>query len=66
MKFKLPEDNTAGIGVDGEWFPAEGGVVDLPSRIVTDYAECIASHGLTVATETETDKRGSGRPRKDA
>lgn len=46
MKFRLPEENSAGIGIAGQWFPADFGVVDIPGEIVVDNAEDIAAHGL--------------------
>lgn len=67
MKFRLPEDNSSGIGIAGQWFPAEFGVVDLPNEIVVDNGECIAAHGLTPEPVVAEDaKRGPGRPKKDA
>lgn len=67
MKFRLPEDCSSGISIEGEWYAAEFGVVDLPDRVVLDNAECIASHGLTVEPViAEESKRGPGRPKKDA
>ena len=57
MKFRLPEDNNSGIGIDGQWFPAEFGCVDLPQVIVSDFMADIVAHGLTqepvIAVATE-------------
>lgn len=64
MKFRLPEDCSSGIGIEGEWYAAEFGVVDLPDRVVLDNAECIASHGLTVEPVVEAPAEKSDEPRK--
>lgn len=67
MKFRLPEENSSGIGIAGQWFAADFGVVDIPSEIVVDNSEDIAAHGLTAEPViAEESKRGPGRPKKDA
>ncbi len=55
MKFRLPDECSPNgtFGIDAQEFPVADGVVDLPDIIVTDYAEQIAAHGLTVVVPGE-------------